>query len=377
MKVFLKDNPLLHKDSLSYAESVEGEIIEPETMRLTEKFNINKHELILVEAKPLSAFKVKKNAADSEESARRLLLLKLILKGKRVYFSRLFMNDGCFEFSPPEQIAFETSCPKLSKRLQKKQKDSGIGKAHLTKITGYLEEINREAVRGLLASAKRDFEFVTHFNSEMFHHNINTRGLSFTKENVIGIYEQDRYTKIIDLSEARERLGFISLYAMTFHGLGLADIYSVDGIFTLQPNRETDEKKRLAGQEIFELVFGENREEIKKRAAKMTAALRALPLPGISLNITGGIKNNYTLYCALGDIGRAFSRLILSDEKDFESAVKTARRLSFYKLLEKYYDELASGKEGFEKSELYKNVMMFAGAINGKKAAGELNFTVK
>ncbi|MCL2636828.1 MAG: hypothetical protein FWD48_00510 [Oscillospiraceae bacterium] len=380
MKVLLKDNPLLQKDSLSYALGVEGEIIEPETRSLTQKFNINKHELILIEAKPLSAFKVKTNkTGGSEEDARRLLLLKLILKGKRVYFSRLFMNDGCFEFSPPEQIIFEASaeCPKLNKKFSKKQKVSPVSGAHLNKITGYLEEINREAVRALLASAKRDFEFVTHFNSEMFHHNLTAKGLSFAKETVIGIYGEEKYTKIIDLSDARERMGFISLYAMAFHGLKLDDIYSVDGIFTLQPNREADEKKRLAGQEVFELVFSENRAEIKARAAKMTDALRNLPLPRVTLNITSAIKKNYTLYCALGDIGRSFSRLILSDEKDFESALKTARRLSFYRLLEKYYEELASGKTEPEKSEVYKNIMMFSEALEGKHIAGELNFSVK
>ncbi|MCL2697215.1 MAG: hypothetical protein FWE74_03935 [Oscillospiraceae bacterium] len=379
MNIFLKDDPLLQKESLSYAEVIEERIIEPETRELTQKFGINKHELILIEAKPLSSFKVKtkKGFSGTEEDARRLMLLKLILKGRRVYFSRLFMNDGCFEFSPPEQVVFETTCPRLSKRFQKKQKASPVSGTHLEKITGYLSEINREAVRGLLASAKRDFDFIIHINSEMFHHSLTAKGLTLYKENVIGIYEQERYTKIIDLSDMRERMGFISLYAMTFHGLNLADLYSVDGIFTLQPSREADEKKRLAGQEVFGLVFSENRAEIKARTAIMAQTLKNMPLPEITLNITGQVKKNYTLYLASGDIGRSFSRLILSDDKDFESAVKTARRLSFYRLLEKYYYELASGRAGFEKSELYKSVMMFAGAASGKKTAGELNFNIK
>ncbi|MDR2558120.1 MAG: hypothetical protein LBC86_01035 [Oscillospiraceae bacterium] len=378
MKVILRDNPLLNKDNLQYAADVEGDIVEPETSALTQKFNINNHELILIEAKPLSSFKVKmKKTSGSEEDARRLLLLKLILKGKRVYFSRLFMNDGCFEFSPPEQIVFEAACPKLNKRFQKKQRASAVSKTHLKKITGYLAAVNGEVLLGLLKAAKRDFEFILHFNSEMFHHNLTAKGLTFAKETVTGIYEEEKYTKIIDLSNARERMGFISLYAITFHELKLADLYSVDGIFTLQQNRAADEKKRLAGQEVFELVFTENREEIKARTAKMAQVLKVLALPGINLNITSDVKKNYTLYCAMGDIGRSFSRLILSDDKDFESAIKTAKRLSFYKLIEKYYDELASGISSIEKGDIYKNVMMFAGAADGKKTAGELNFTVK
>jgi hypothetical protein len=381
MKVFLKDNPLLHKDSLQYAADVEGEIIEPETRSLTQRFNINNQELVLIEAKPLSLLKVNtKKTGLSEEDARRLLMLKLILKGKRVYSSRLFMNEGCFEFSPPEQIVFEAGGEhkRLNKRFRKKQKDSAISKAHLRKITGYLAEINGEVILGLLAAAKRDFDFIIHFNSEMFHHNLTAKGLSFTKETVFGIYEEEKYTKIIDLSDIRERMGFISLYAMTFYGLSLDDIHSVDGIFTLQSNhREADDKKRLAGQQVFELVFTENRAEIKARTAKMAETLRNLPLPDINLNISSLIKKNYTLYCAIGDIGRSFSRLILSDDKDFESAVKTARRLSFFKVLEKYYDEIASGRTDVEKSEIYKTVMMFAGAVSGKKTAKELNFTIK
>lgn len=384
MKVTLKDNPLLYKNNLPYAESIEGEIIDRETLRLTQRYNINRFELILIDAKPLASFKISAKGV-SADNARRLLLLKLILKGKNVYFSRPFMNSGCFEFTPPEQITFEIEKPnskklqKINSRFQKKQKAASVSKAHIEKITGFLAEINREAIKGLVTSAKRDFDFIVHFNSEMFHQNLTAKGLSFTKETVTGIYEEEKYTKIIDLSDMRERMGFISLYAITFCGLSLNDLYSVDGIFTLQPNREADDKKRLAGQEVFELVFNENSGEIKARAFKMTGALKNLPLPEININITGLIKKNYTLYCGIGDIGRVFSRLILSDDKNFTDSLKIARRLSFYKLLEKYCDEIANTSldYDFEKRDIYKNIKAFVSAAEGKKTAGELDFTVK
>jgi len=384
MKVTLKDNPLLNRNNPAYAESVEREIIDPETERLTQKYNINKHELILIDAKPLSSFKVGVKLMP-EEDARRLLLLKLILKGRRVYFSRFFMNDGCFEFSPPEQITFEVEkadckkLQKLNKRLNKKQKSFAFNKGRKAdfqeNINSYLAEINREAVKGLLASAKRDFDFILHFNSEMFHHNLTAKGLSFSKETVVGIYEQEKYTEIIDLSDARERMGFISLYAIAFHGLAPGDLYSVDGIFTLQPNREVDDRKRRAGQEVFELVFNEDREAVQNCMPKMIETLKNLPLPEIALNITGAVKKNFTLYCGIGDMGRAFSRLILGGDKNIDDAIKTARRISFYRLFEKYYDEISNSKT--DKSEVRRNIEMFASAAQGKKTAGELNFSIK
>jgi len=385
MKIKLKDNPLLNRNNPAYAESVEREIIDPETERLIQKYNINKHELILIDAKPLSSFKVGAKLMP-EEDARRLLLLKLILKGKRVYFSRFYMKEGCFEFSPPEQLTFEVEkadckkLQKLNKRLNKKQKNFTFKKADFQEnINSYLAEINREAVKGLLEAAKRDFDFILHFNSEMFHHNLTAKGLSFSKETVTGIYEQEKYTAIIDLSDTRERMGFISLYAITFHGLALSDLYSVDGIFTLQPNREVDDRKRRAGQEVFELVFNEDREAVQKCVPKMAETLKNLPLPEIALNITGSVKKNFTLYCGIGDMGRAFSRLILGGDKSIEDAIKTARRVSFYRLFERYYDEIVSGKASSqqEKSEAHKNIKALAGAAEGKKTAGELNFAVK
>jgi hypothetical protein len=396
LKITLKGNPLLNLSNLSYAQSIEGEIIDPETRQLTQKFNINKHELILVNAKPLSSFKVKASVEAgfpteplTENDARRLLLLKFILKGKRVYFSRLFMKENSFEFLPPQQLSFEIEKPesaersyrkklqKINERFRKKQKAVVLSKIHLRKISGFLAEMNREAMKNLLTSAKRDFDFISHFNSEMFHHNLTAKGLNFCKETVIGIYEEEKYTKIIDLSDPRERMGFISLYAIAFHGLSLSNLYSVDGIFTLQENREEDDKKRRAGQEVFELVFGENREGILTAALKMAAALKKLPLPEVSISLTSFIKKNFTLYCGIGDIGRAFSRLILNDEKSLESGIKTAKRLSYYRVLEKYYHELETGKKDLDKSEIYKNVTAFAAAVEGKKTAGELNFTVK
>ncbi|MCL2018279.1 MAG: hypothetical protein FWG70_00850 [Oscillospiraceae bacterium] len=384
MKITLRGEPFINKNNPAFIESVEGEMVDAETRRLTQKYNISIYELILIDARPLYSFRVN-TKTKSENEARRLLLFKSILRGKRIYFIRLFLSNDCLEFSLPEQVTFEIEKPdckslrKLNNRFGKKQKTASLKKEHIKKIAGYLAEINKETLKGLISCAKRDFDFIFHFNSEMFHHNISTKGLSFTKENVTGIYEQEKYTKILDLSDARERMGFISLYAITFYGLELDDLYSVDGIFALQPNRENDEKKRMAGREVFELVFGEECEEIQARVLKMATALKNLPLPEISVNITSAVKKNYTLYCGIGDIGRAFSRLVLSDDESIADAIKIAQRVSFYKKLEKYYDELSTGaiSPDFEKSEIYKGVMNLANAAQGKKTAGELVFSIK
>ena len=393
MKITLKDNPLLLRfiksrkkssepEFLSYAEIVENEIIDPETRRLTGKYNVDKFELVLIGTKPLSSFKIRARNL-TQDGARRLLLLKFILRGKRIYISRLNLNADCFEYTPPEQISFSIETPDckrlkiIDRHFQKKQKPAIFGKAHLKKINNYLIKINREAVNSLILSAKRDFEFISHFNSEMFYQNISAKGLQFSKETVLGIYEDERYMKIIDLSDPRERMGFISLYAIAFYNLSLNDLYSVEGIFTLQPNRETDEKKRLAGQDVFGLIFSENREEIRKRVSYMGEAIKKLPLPEIDLNINSIIKKNYTLYCGAGDMGKAFSRLILNMDNDFERTVKTARRLSRYKLLESLYEEMLSSDETYTESAAYKRAADFAGAAAGKKTAGELDFAVK
>jgi hypothetical protein len=378
MKIILKDDPLLHKNSLSYAVNIESQILDSDTLRLTGRYNINCHELILIGAKPLSSYK-------GTDDSRRLLLLKRILGGKRIYFCRIYASgtENCFAFSPPEQVSFEiekaysNKLRKINRRLGKKQKTATASKAHTRRIDGYLEQINRETTGSLIKAAGRDFDFVMHFNTEMFHQNLTAKGLAFTKETAIGIYSDERYTKIIDLSVTRERLGFISLYAIAFYGLSLGDLYSIDSIFSLDVNREADEKKRAAGQDVFNLIFNENREEIQKQASVMATALRELPLLEINSNLNTFNKKNYALYCGIGDVGRVFSRLILSLDKSFEEAVKTARRLSYYRMLEKYYDEVAKTGTVSDKSELHKSVRAFANAVAGKKTAGELDFAVR
>jgi hypothetical protein len=375
MKVTLNDNPLLNKDNLSYAEEIESGIIDPETLRLAQKYSFNIHDLILIGTKPLSLYK-------GDDDKRRLLLLKFILGGKRIYFNRILSNGDCYEFAPPEQINFElehfnNKSQKLNKKLNKKQKNTTVSKAHSKKINSYLEQINRETTVGFIKAAKRDFDFVIHFNTEMFYQNLIAKGQCFTKETAIAIYCDERYTKIIDLSDSRERMGFITLYAITFYGLRLEDLYSIDSIFSLDVNRESDEKKRLAGQEVFNLVFNENRNDIQKAAFMMGEALKNLPLPEININVNSLIKKNYTLYCGIGDMGRAFSRLILSLDKSFGESVKTARRISFYKMMEKYYDELLRQGEVSDKSNIYKSVTAFSNAAAGKGTAGELDFAVR
>ncbi|MCL2077591.1 MAG: hypothetical protein FWH08_04205 [Oscillospiraceae bacterium] len=401
MKIILKDNYLLLEalrrtksvspDCLLFAESIESQIINRETFRLAQKYSVNRYELILIRTKPLSLFKLKSKTLKnlSEPDARRLILLKSILKGKSIYFSRLFMNGDCFEFTKPGQVAFEIKTPdckklkKINKHLQKNQSasDSGdlgdFGGKTRREISSHNARINAQTVNSLILSAKRDFEFIFHFNTEKFYQNLTAKGQTFTKEAVIKIYEDERYTKILDLSDARERMGFIALYAATFYGLTLNDVYSVGGIFSLDSGRETEQKKHLAGQDVFNLVFNENREEVQKKVFQMAETLRNLPLPEINMEINNLIRQNYTLYCGAGDIGRVFSRLTLSRDRNLEEMLQTARRLSFYGALESLYDEMLKSGEIRKKSEVYKQAKAFSNAAEGRKSAKELNFTVK
>ncbi|GHV48109.1 hypothetical protein FACS189499_06870 [Clostridia bacterium] len=360
--------------ALFYAGKVLAQIIGGESLSVLEKLGIDCFDTLFVGKKPMTLFF--KKALPSEISTLRLLLLmNFIVRGKKIYIIRINANKkGRYDFSQPEQVILDVSdttmdVPQLKsivKRMGKSNKkvssDFFIYQKHVKKISSSLFYTNRELFRNVILSARKEYGFVIHYINEKCCRGIVIQdGRTLRKEEIAETYRSEHFVKVLNLSAMNDRNAFIALYAATFLGVQLWDIYSVDGIFSFtSDSRKLDEQLTLAGKEVFTLLFNCDRKEIFSVTAKMGAVIETLyqtlqqTHPNFTIDIDDfiAVKQNYSLYRGLSDIGKMYSAQILPETISSEIIGQKAKKLSKLSILDDLFSSVLEN-EHYEQTAVY------------------------
>jgi hypothetical protein len=153
-------------------------------------------------------------------------------------------------------------------------------------------------------TAQNSLAFVRKFNCEMFYQHLSLNGTPLNRDTAESMYGDGRFCDIVDLRDKDRRYYFLCLYAAANKNLSVRDVFSLDGVFSFQPNRSTDEAKRLAGAEVFALFAGHDKKEIARAVAVMGEAFAALPPPELKYD-SGFVRENYALidgYAGMGEM---------------------------------------------------------------------------
>ncbi len=391
MKIIISDTEMLNNwrnkksviyknrdfNFLKYAETVCKELIGEESIQILDKLGIDKFETIFVGGKPFNYYSRhisrKKISSANKNELQNIFLVYLVLKNKSIFVSRLIKDEDFYKFMPPELVHFE-----LPDNFKKKKLGLGEYKNNkridrqIHKISSYLFDYNLKAIKNNILSAENDFNFILKFNTEMFYNNIIYKNNAISSETVISLYENKKYTHILDLSIESERNAFISLYGIAFKELTLLDFYSIDGIFSLQPDREKDTRKQISSQEVLNLIISDDKDEINKVVQIMAKALINLPLPYVNLSDYKSIKRNFSLYIGISNIGQAFSRIILGEVSDeINTAIQISQKLIKYADIIEFYKNL-TGSKNQSSNPYYKSVNQFSEYLKDKKSAYSL-----
>ncbi|MCL1831646.1 MAG: hypothetical protein FWG45_01895 [Oscillospiraceae bacterium] len=211
------------------------------------------------------------------------------------YVCRLKLTDGLYSFDLP---------PKLPRRFRER----------VVKIQSKLLAINNATTRKLMESAKKNAEFVERFNKELFLKHSFFQGRRITVSELLDFYETHPYYLTINLSADEDKVPFISLYAMTFYACTPDDLFTVDGIFSIQPERHADNAKKTAGNAVFNLILRNNPDEIKQVLLQMGNTLSNIQPLRVNLDDTVMLSKNYTLFVGLSEIGRVFTTIVGAHE---------------------------------------------------------------
>jgi hypothetical protein len=236
----------------------------------------------------------------------------------RQFVCHLRLKDGLYSFDLP---------PKLPRRYKKQ-----IAATEKKLLYG-----NNLQMRKLMLSAKKNAEFVQRFNSELFLKHSFFKGGKLTLTELFDFYRTAPYTDIVNLSGDADKSPFIALYAITFYACTPEDIYTVDGIFSMQPERHADNAKKTAGNAVFNLIMRNNKDEITQILHRMGEALAAIQPPRVNLADAALLAKNYTLFEGLSHMGRVFCKLSRSPE-----ALRAAQELVRFAPLVELCDAIAA-----------------------------------
>jgi len=242
----------------------------------------------------------------------------------RRFVCHLRVADGLYSFDYPDD----------SPRKFKKQ---------IFEIQFKLRSLNNSAMRRLMENAKKNALFIERFNSELFLKHSFFQGRRITTGELFDFYETHPYYQTINLSSDPDKQPFIALYAMTFYACSIEDLFTIDGIFSMQPERHADNAKKTAGNAVFNLVLRDNKEEIRQVLMQMGQSL--IKIPPLRVNISDAVmlSKNYTLFGGLAEMGRAFSEVAAPhcDDGQMQEALQAARNLTNYAPLVKLCDTIS------------------------------------
>jgi hypothetical protein len=206
------------------------------------------------------------------------------------YVCHLRLTDGIYSFELPEKV------PRKFKR-------------QIIETEKKLLRINNAHVRKLMLGAKKNAEFVERFNSELFFKHSFYQGKRIDTAQLFDFYETHPYYSIVNLSADADKSPFMALYAITFFACTPDDLFTIDGIFSMQPERHADNAKKTAGNAVFNLILRNDRKEIEMALTQMGHALKRIHPLRVNLAAPVSLAKNYSLFVGLSEIGRVYEQI--------------------------------------------------------------------
>jgi hypothetical protein len=223
-----------------------------------------------------------------------LVFTKKNLFSSKLLVCRLQLTDGLYSFDIP---------PKSPKKFIKQ----------ISTIEKKLLAANNAHIKKLMASAKKNAEFITRFNSELFLKHCFFKGKRLSVEELFDFYETHPFYKTINLSSDSDKQPFIALFAMTFYACSVQDLFTVDGIFSMQPERHADNAKKTASNGVFNLILRNDKAEIEQVLLTMGQTLINIHPIRVNLADMVMLSKNYTLFSGLSQIGRVFASVVTNN----------------------------------------------------------------
>lgn len=324
---------------------------------IIQKNNISTEKLIICKGKTLFEF-------DGSVEEKVLDLARNILAGSYIFTYEVSDKDGLILIAEPQNISIEIDdIPRKIfaglpfKKVQKANKKALSNPPTLEISNETLRQthlLNLSLIGDFIKPAVAERMFFAQYNNDIFFKDI----LYFTQiindEQVQKIYTEVSEKNFLSLNEKPIQLAILILYTIATTNIDFYKIYSANNIFQQNNQVKSEKIKQMAASDFLKIAAKNDVAELVKATEKMCRAMASIKLPLVDLSSGFVLRENYTYYAAISNIGAGFIKMIehCPDTENalinalgelYNNSIKIARCFVKYRLLVSVCDRVITG----------------------------------
>lgn len=296
------------KKTTEYLKKMRPFIFGKETESSAIKLEIDIFDLVFINDKPFSDFSSRyirsSDSREEKELIKLAVLLRKLYKGTFVRISHIEEYLGNFFIEDPVFVSLNiidasSDNTALNRKIEKKaEKNSQREKSLGSKAEDILDAVRMAAVKVRVKRELENKELIDKYNYRRFSTSVKLNNRPIEVEEVNRLFAQRKNYTFVDLSDTKTRLTFTALYALTYKGFSIDDLYGTNTVFGPE-NDEKEERLRRAASELLDIIYNGNGIEISDMIAGMIIYLANMTPPEVDLKNLKGLIENYSVYYAV------------------------------------------------------------------------------
>ena len=300
---------------LNYIEKMKEFIFGRETLKIAFDMGLDIFTLAFIKDSPFKEVYYKKveMLPDNKKDPVMIgLLINAMYRGKPVRLVNLYRQNGQIKVSEPQLVRLniidtDVDYGFINKKLTKKEEKNQLHDYGLNETAShYMDTISMGLVKDYIKKAINEKEFLDKVNLKRFSKELRINNRPATMNDINVLLQKRKNVTLIDLTDPSSRMYLSALYAITFKGIEIGDIFNVEKVF--QPDSADEDICSQAASEFINIIYNGNGIEICDILVKMAEVFSTMEMPSLQEGKLGDIFNNYTLIYAAAALAHKFDK---------------------------------------------------------------------
>ncbi len=229
---------------------------------------------------------------------RTALLLKKLYNYENIRISGVMCDGDKAYVREPEPAELDLLNEDTKPKKRKVQQSSDTDSLNLNKRAKImLESVRLAAVKYGMQNTIQYKELIDKYNYRRFSTNLKVNSRPASIEDVNAVLYANRGKCIADLSETNTRISFSALFAITYGGFNISELYGKNTVFEMT-SFEREKKLSDLSSDLINIVSNGNGIEIANTFIHMIIGFTKTELPPVNMKDLASVMDSYTMYYA-------------------------------------------------------------------------------
>ncbi|MBO6302186.1 MAG: hypothetical protein J6N15_07090 [Ruminiclostridium sp.] len=229
---------------------------------------------------------------------RTALLLKKLYNYENIRISGVMCDGDKAYVREPEPAELDLLNEDIKPKKRKVQQSSDKDSLNLNKRAKImLESVRLAAVKYGMQNTIQYKELIDKYNYRRFSTNLKVNSRPASIEDVNAVLYANRGKCIADLSETNTRISFSALFAITYGGFHISELYGKNTVFEMT-SFEREKKLSDLSSDLINIVSNGNGIEIANTFIHMIIGFTKTELPPVNMKDLASVMDSYTMYYA-------------------------------------------------------------------------------